>query len=76
MVRNSLMRLWKDYKGITGGLKLAYQAPTEESALMAMNTFAVKWNDKHPQVSKSWRAHWENYYSLIISREARSKCLH
>lgn len=61
MVRNSLKYVsWKDYKGVTGGLKAVYQAPTEEAALMALDTFAGAWDNKYPQISKSWRAHWEN----------------
>ncbi len=47
-------------KAVTGGLKTVYQAPTEEAALMALDTFAGAWDDKYPQISKSWRAHWEN----------------
>ncbi|ECK7333512.1 IS256 family transposase, partial [Salmonella enterica subsp. houtenae] len=61
MVRNSLKYVsWKDYKAITSGLKAVYQAPTEEAALMALDAFAGKWDDKYPQISKSWHAHWEN----------------
>jgi putative transposase len=61
MVRNSLKYVsWKDYKAVTGGLKTVYQAPTEEAALMALDTFAGAWDDKYPQISKCWRAHWEN----------------
>jgi len=26
---------------------------------MALDTFAGVWGDKYPQISKSWRAHWE-----------------
>jgi len=39
---------------------LVYQAPTEESALIALDAFAGVWDDKYSQISKSWRAHWEN----------------
>lgn len=61
MVRNSLKYVsWKDYKAVTSGLKAVYQAPTEEAALMALDVFAGEWDDKYPQISKSWRAHWEN----------------
>ncbi|KFC77188.1 IS256 family transposase [Buttiauxella agrestis] len=61
MVRNSLKYVsWKDYKAVTGGLKMVYQAPTEEAALMALDNFADAWDDKYPQISKSWCAHWEN----------------
>lgn len=61
MVRNSLKYVsWKDYKAVTSGLKAVYQASTEESALMALDTFAEAWDCKYPQISKSWRAHQEN----------------
>ncbi|USS96603.1 IS256 family transposase [Serratia symbiotica] len=60
-VRNSLKYVsWKDYKAVTGGLKMVCQAPIEEAALMALDTFAGVWDDKYPQISKSWRAHWKN----------------
>ncbi|EDS6428887.1 IS256 family transposase [Salmonella enterica subsp. enterica] len=61
MVRNSLKYVSrKDYKAVTSGLKAVYQAPTEEAALMALDAFAGKWDDKYPQISKSWHAHREN----------------
>ncbi|ECF3326599.1 TPA: IS256 family transposase [Salmonella enterica] len=66
MVRNSLKYVsWKDYKAVTSGLKVVYQAPTEEAALMALDAFAGVWDDKYPQISKSWRAHWENLNTLF-----------
>ncbi|ELV5027083.1 IS256 family transposase [Salmonella enterica] len=66
MVRNSLKYVsWKDYKTVTSGLKAVYQAPTEEAALMALDAFAKVWDDKYPQISKSWRAHWENLNTLF-----------
>jgi putative transposase len=66
MVRNSLKYVsWKDYKVVTSGLKTVYQAPTEEAALMALDAFAKVWDDKYPQISKSWRAHWENLNTLF-----------
>lgn len=61
MVRNSLKYVsWKDYKAVTSGLKAVYQAPTEGATLMALDAFAGKWDDKYPQISKSWHAHQEN----------------
>lgn len=61
MVRNSLKFVsWKDYKAVTSGLKAVYQAPIEEAALMALDKFAGVWDEKYPQISKSWRTHWEN----------------
>ncbi len=61
MVRNSLKYVsWKDYKAVTADLKQIYQATTEEDALLALDQFSERWDDNYPQISKSWRNHWEN----------------
>lgn len=61
MVRNSLKYMsWKDYKAVTRDLKQMYQSATEELALQALTVFSLNWDDKYPQISKSWRAHWNN----------------
>lgn len=61
MVRNSLRYVsWKDYKAVTSGLKAVYQSSTEDAALAALDSFGRSWDEKYPQISKSWRAHWEN----------------
>jgi putative transposase len=61
MLRNSLKYVsWKDYKAVTSDLKRVYQAPTEEAALQALEEFTIQWNEKYPQISKSWNAHWAN----------------
>ena len=66
MVRNSMKLVpWKDYKGVTADLKQIYQSATEEEALQALDQFAARWDDKYPQISRSWRAHWENLNTLF-----------
>ena len=66
MVRNSIKYVpWKDYKPVTADLKLIYQAVTEEEALMALDNFSTRWDDKYPQISRSWRAHWHNLNTLF-----------
>jgi len=61
MVRNSLKYVsWKDYKAVTADLKSIYQAVTEDAGLKALDEFSHQWDDKYPQISKSWRAHWVN----------------
>ena len=61
MVRNSVKYIpWKDYKEVTTDLKKIYQASTEESALKSLDNFSEKWDDKYPQIGKSWKLHWEN----------------
>lgn len=66
MVRNSVKYVpWKDYKPVTADLKRVYQAVTEEQALLALDDFADRWDDKYPQISKSWRTHWDNLNTLF-----------
>jgi len=66
MVRNSMKFVpWKDYKAIAADLKAIYQAATEEKALQSLDQFAQRWDEKYPQISKSWRAHWQNLNTLF-----------
>ena len=66
MVRNSLKFVpWKDYKELTADLKRIYQSMTEQEASMELDRFADKWDDKYPQISKSWRSNWENLITIF-----------
>lgn len=66
MVRNSVRYVpWKDYKVVTADLKQIYQSITEEEALLALDRFSERWDEKYPQISRSWRAHWENLNTLF-----------
>ena len=66
MVRNSIRYVpWKDYKAVTADLKQIYQSVTEEEALVALDQFSEHWDDKYPQISRSWRAHWQNLNTLF-----------
>lgn len=59
MIRNSLKYVvWKDYKAVLADLKAIYQAATEEEALLALESFGNTWDNKYPQISRSWHAHW------------------
>lgn len=61
MLRNSLRYVsWKDYKAVVANLKRIYQAATEQEAAHELEMFAEKWDEKYPQISKSWRNHWQN----------------
>ena len=67
MVRNSVRYVpWKDYKAVTADLKKIYQSVTEDEALLALDDFSVHWDEKYPQISRSWRAHWENLNTLFL----------
>lgn len=77
MVRNSVRYVpWKDYKPVTVDLKKIYQASTEEQALLALDAFSDKWDDKYPQISRSWRAHWENLNTLFAYPEDIRKAIY
>lgn len=66
MVRNSMKLVpWKDYKAIATDLKAIYQSATEDEALLALDRLAERWDDKYPQISKSWRTHWQNLNTLF-----------
>jgi len=66
MVRNSVKFVpWKDYRPVTTDLKKIYQAATEEEALLERQRFAERWDDKYPQISRSWEANWENLNTLF-----------
>ena len=61
MVRNSLKYVsWKQRKEMANDLKTIYRANTREEALDALDTFAERWDNTHPRVSKSWRDNWTN----------------
>ena len=66
MVRNSLKFVpWKDYKAVTADLKRIYQSSTEQEASLELDCFADKWDDKYPQISKSWRNNWTNLITIF-----------
>ena len=66
MVRNAVKFVpWKDYKPVTADLKRVYRSTTEEEALQALAEFATRWDDKYPQISRSWRDHWDNLNTLF-----------
>ena len=66
MVRNSVKFVpWKEYKAVSSDLKKIYQSATEEEALLALEEFAARWDDKYPQISRSWQAHWHNLNALF-----------
>lgn len=65
MVRNSVKYVpWKDYKPVTADLKRIYQSATEDEALQALDEFAARWDERYPQISRSWRSHWQNLNTL------------
>lgn len=77
MVRNSLKYVtWKDYKAVTADLKQLYQSATEGEALLALDRFCDRRDDKYPQISKSWRTHWEHLNTLFNYTQEIQKAIY
>jgi putative transposase len=61
MVRNSLKYVsWKDRKAVAADLKTIYSAPNVEAAEKALAAFEAKYQDRFPQIARSWRCCWMN----------------
>lgn len=66
MVRNSMKFVpYKDYKAVAADLKKIYQSVTEEEALLNLERFSEKWDDKYPSITASWQRHWANLNTLF-----------
>ena len=77
MVRNSMKYVpWKDYKHVAADLKRIYQSATEEEALLALDQLSEIWDEKYPQISRSWRAHWHNLNTLFNYPEDIRKAIY
>ncbi len=77
MVRNSLRFVpWKDYKAVTADLKRIYQAMTEEEARLELDEFANKWDEKYPQIAKSWKNNWPNIITFFDYPEEIRKVIY
>jgi len=77
MVRNSVKFVpWKDYKPVTADLKKIYKSSTEDAALLALDEFAERWDEKYPQISRSWRNHWNNLNTLFSYPEDIRKAIY
>lgn len=77
MVRNAMKYVpWKDYKAVAADLKQIYRSVTEKEALQALENFAERWDDKYPQISRSWRANWENLNTLFNYPEDIRKAIY
>jgi len=77
MVRNSMKFVpWKNYKSVAADLKKIYQSATEEEALLALDQFSEIWDEKYPQISRSWRAHWHNLNTLFDYPEDIRKAIY
>jgi transposase-like protein len=65
-IRSSTRYLsYKDVKSFTAALKPIYKAPTEESALAALDELETVWGGKYPAAVKSWRTNWDELATMF-----------
>ena len=58
-VRKSLRYVpWKERKQVAAGLRAIYAAPSEETALSALDTFEAAWSKKYAAIAPLWRKDW------------------
>ncbi len=77
MVCNSMKYVpYKDYKAVARDLKKIYQSATEDEALQALDDFSNNYDDKYPQISKSWYRHWDNLNTLFAYPEDIRKAIY
>jgi len=50
---------YKDLKEFCADLRLIYEAPNEEAALISLDAFDAKWGKKYAYAVKSWRENWK-----------------
>lgn len=61
MVRNSLKYVpHKHKKAVSADLRKIYDASTVSEAENMLESFAEKWDEKYPTISRQWRVNWEN----------------
>jgi len=66
MVRNSVKYVsYKDLKSVTADLKKIYTAVNETTALLELESFAEKWDDKYPVISDIWKRNWSGVIPLF-----------
>jgi putative transposase len=76
-VRNSLRYVsWKDYKAVTADLKSIYRSATEDEALLELEKFGEKWDEKYPKIANSWKNHWLNLRTIFDFPEEIRKAIY
>jgi putative transposase len=77
MVRNALKFVpYKDRKTVAVDLKSIYLSPSEETASVALDAFAEKWDGKYPMISRSWRSRWPEIIPFLKFPEIIRKAIY
>lgn len=65
-VRNSLKFVDdQDRKKLTVDLRKVYTATTREQAELALEAFAVKWDEKYEYIARNWRENWDELVAFM-----------
>lgn len=66
LVRNSVKYVsYKDLKSVTADLKRIYTAASEAAALLELESFSEKWDEKYPVISDIWQRNWSGIMPLF-----------
>jgi transposase-like protein len=66
MVRSSTKFVaQKDMRAVCADLKAIYTAVDEAQAGVALEAFKLKWDKKHPQISKAWQENWDELFLFM-----------
>lgn len=55
----------KDMRAVCADLKTMYAAADEAQATVALEAFKLKWDKKHPQISKAWEENWAELFLFM-----------
>nr|WP_054791850.1 IS256 family transposase [Lacrimispora sphenoides] len=61
---------YKEINPLMADLKRVYGAPTEETAILELDSFEEKWGGKYPKTGKSWRENCVNLSTYFKYPEA------
>lgn len=76
-VRNSLRLVpWKQRKTVASDLRSIYAAATLDQAQAALESFALRWDEHYPLISRSWRKDWEALTTFFDHPPALRKVLY
>ena len=57
-------------------LRKIYLSPSEETAGAALDSFAEKWDERYPMISRSWRTRWPEVIPFLKFPEVIRKAVY
>ena len=76
-IRNTLRHVGsKEIKNVLSDLKPIYKAPNEQAALLALEAFAAKWEERYPRAVQSWTSNWQRLSTFLRYPEPLRKLIY